>query len=91
MYAFVFLLVSNVLRECIHLTRQHYPCPSSPLAPRLSALTPRPSPPPSLSIGQGAATWWISDDDTHEQQEPFLAYMLQIANTTDTPHVHSIR
>jgi hypothetical protein len=42
------------------------------------------------SIGFGATTWWISDDDTHNQQEPFLAYMVLLSNTTDTPWVHSI-
>ena len=43
-----------------------------------------------MSIGSGATTWWISDDDTHEQQEPFLAYMLLLAKMPDAPFVHSI-
>jgi tripeptidyl-peptidase-1 len=43
-----------------------------------------------MSIGSGATTWWISDDDTHEQQEPFLAYMLLLAKTPDLPFVHSV-
>mgnify|MGYP006094092985 CR=1 FL=1 len=42
------------------------------------------------SIGQGATTWWISDDDVHDQQEPFLAYMVLMSKTADTPWVHSI-
>ena len=42
------------------------------------------------SIGFGAETWWISDDDTHDQQEPFLAYMVLMSKTVDTPWVHSI-
>jgi tripeptidyl-peptidase-1 len=43
-----------------------------------------------LSIGQGATTWWISDDDTHDKQEPFLAWLVQMSNTSDTPVVHSV-
>ena len=42
------------------------------------------------SIGFGAETWWISDDDVHDQQEPFLAYMILMSKTNDTPYVHSI-
>jgi tripeptidyl-peptidase-1 len=42
------------------------------------------------SIGFGAETWWISDDDEHDQQEPFLAYMVLLSKTPDTPLVHSI-
>jgi tripeptidyl-peptidase-1 len=42
------------------------------------------------SIGQGATTWWISDDDVHNQNEPFLAYMVALSKTENIPSVHSI-
>ena len=44
------------------------------------------------SMGAGAETWWISDDETHgtPAQEPFLDYMLLLAKTAGIPWVHSI-
>jgi hypothetical protein len=70
--------------------------PRLPRLPRFLSVPSAPSLEASLdiqyisSIGFGATTWWISDDDTHNQQEPFLAYMVLLSNTTDTPWVHSI-
>ena len=42
-----------------------------------------------MSTGANISTEFWSMAGTHEGQEPFLEWMLLIANTSDAPHVHS--
>lgn len=43
-----------------------------------------------MSLGANISTWFWSTAGLHENQEPFLDWLLAIGNTTDAPSVHSI-
>mmetsp|Transcript_9638 Transcript_9638/g.18340 ORF Transcript_9638/g.18340 Transcript_9638/m.18340 type:complete len:564 (-) Transcript_9638:147-1838(-) len=41
------------------------------------------------AIGMNVSTWVWTDDQTHAQQEPFLAWLISIAGFASVPQVHS--
>ena len=45
---------------------------------------------PPLYAGAKVPTWFWSDGKYHDKQEPFLQWMLDIANTTNVPQVFSV-
>ena len=43
-----------------------------------------------MSTGAKIPTWFISTGGLHDNQEPFLEWIIAVCNTSDTPQVHSI-
>ena len=43
-----------------------------------------------MGLGANISTWFWSTGGTHENQEPFLRWLLEVSNTTKVPWVHSV-
>lgn len=42
------------------------------------------------SIGEGVPTWFITPDGSHDGQETFLKWIVNVSQTQDSPWVHSV-